>query len=100
MPPSLATTGERRVVGAEAISISTRVRKGQNRAQGQSPSIPLATNATNHAASWSDTGRPTTDRPRRAHDPVTRYTFTKQARVLLEQDEQAKQVREDSRACM
>lgn len=31
---------------------------------------------------------------------ATRYTFTKQARVLLEQDEQAKQARDDSRASM
>ena len=31
---------------------------------------------------------------------ATRYTFTKQARALLEQDEQAKQSRDDSRASM
>lgn len=31
---------------------------------------------------------------------ATRYTFTKQARALLEQDEQAKQGRDDSRASM
>lgn len=31
---------------------------------------------------------------------ATRYTFTKQARALLEQDEQAKQGRNDSRASM
>jgi DNA-binding MarR family transcriptional regulator len=31
---------------------------------------------------------------------ATRYTITKKARVLLEQDEQAKQARDDSRASM
>lgn len=37
---------------------------------------------------------------RRGATTATRYTFTKQARALLEQDEQAKQGRDDSRAGM